>query len=257
MDLYVSALRSYHVDHMFDTAVFSSDTLRRIIKGALNLYGKTGELRLPITRHILAKICTKRPISKSEANLRACWLLAFTGFMRIGELTYEAKDVALDFSRRHVTRGSIRISPNYDHMILLLPRSKTDIKNEGVQILIAATSDELCPIQAILDLHHIDPQPESAPLFNFNGTAWSKARARLALHNSLVAEGVNPMHFRLHSFRKGAAQHAHSCGLRDDQIQMLGRWSSEALRRYFTQSPVVLYATSIHFQTGRPLPFRL
>lgn len=142
-------------------------------------------------------------------------------------------------------------------MILLLPRSKTDIKNEGVQILIAATSGKLCPIHAILDLYRIDPQPESAPLFNFNGTAWSKARARLALHNSLVAEGVNPMHFRLHSFRKGAAQHAHSCGLRDDQIQMLGRWSSEALRRYFTQSPVVLYATSILFQTGRPLPFRL
>lgn len=84
MDLYVSALRSYHVDHMFDTAVFSSDTLRRIIKGALNLYGKTSELRLPITRQILAKICTNRPISKSEANLRAYWLLAFTGFMRMG-----------------------------------------------------------------------------------------------------------------------------------------------------------------------------
>lgn len=175
----------------------------------------------------------------------------------MGEVTYDNKDLNPDFPRLHVTRGSVRISPNYDHMILLLPRSKTDIKNEGVQIIIASTGDNLCPVQAIRTLFQMDHQPESAPLFNFNGLPWSKARARLALHNALIASGVDPRHFRLHSFRKGAAQHAHSCGLRDDQIQMLGRWSSEAFRRYFTQSPAVLFATSILFQTGRPLPFRL
>jgi hypothetical protein len=257
MELYIAALRSYHVDHMFDTTVFSSDTLRRIIKGALHLYGKTSEPRLPITRDILAKLCARQPTSKGEANMRACWLLAFAGFLRIGEVTYDNKDLNPDFSRLHITRGSVRISPNHDHMILLLPRSKTDIKNEGVQILIAATGDHLCPIQAIRTLFQMDPQPESAPLFNSNGFPWSKARARLALHNALIGSGVDPRHFRLHSFRKGAAQHAHSCGLRDDQIQMLGRWSSEAFRRYFTQSPAVLFATSILFQTGKPLPFRL
>lgn len=80
MELYIAALRSYHVDHMFDTTVFSSDTLRRIIKGALHLYGKTSEPRLPISRDILAKLCARQPTSKGEANMRACWLLAFAGF---------------------------------------------------------------------------------------------------------------------------------------------------------------------------------
>lgn len=168
MELYIAALKSYYMDYMFNTTVFSSNTLQRIIKGALHLYSKTSEPRLLITRDILAKLYARHPTSKGKANIRAYWLLAFASFLRIGEVTYDNKDLNSDFFRLYITRGSIRISPNYDYIILLLPQGKTDIKNEGVQILIAATGDHLCPVQAIQTLFQMDPQLESALLFNFN-----------------------------------------------------------------------------------------
>ncbi|KAG6072987.1 hypothetical protein E4U16_004980 [Claviceps sp. LM84 group G4] len=37
-----------------------------------------------------------------------------------------------------------------------------------------------------------------------------------------------------HSFRRGAAQHAHDMGLSRDDIKALGRWSSDAVDRYYT-----------------------
>ena len=40
--------------------------------------------------------------------------------------------------------------------------------------------------------------------------------------------------FNGHSFRRGAAQHASDNGLGDDDIKTLGRWTSEAFKRYFT-----------------------
>ncbi|KAJ5215291.1 uncharacterized protein N7498_001698 [Penicillium cinerascens] len=71
-------------------------------------------------------------------------------------------------------------------------------------------------------------------------------------------EGVIPTHGYLgHSFRKGAAQHAHDSGILDDQIQMLGRWTSEAFRVYFTTNASVLYKLNHQFQTGSPAPLSL
>jgi hypothetical protein len=53
-----------------------------------------------------------------------------------------------------------------------------------------------------------------------------------------------------HSFRKGAAQHAHDSGILDDQIQILGRWTLEAFRVYFTTNAAVLYKLNHQFQMG-------
>jgi hypothetical protein len=43
--------------------------------------------------------------------------------------------------------------------------------------------------------------------------------------------------------------------MRDDQIQALGRWTSQAFQVYFKTSSATLYAYQIQFQKGKPLPF--
>lgn len=40
-----------------------------------------------------------------------------------------------------------------------------------------------------------------------------------------------------HSFRRGAAQHASDLGMLHHEIQLLGRWSSDAFKLYFTATP--------------------
>lgn len=39
----------------------------------------------------------------------------------------------------------------------------------------------------------------------------------------------------------------------DENIQKLGRWSSESFRLYFTTSAQTLYNLNMNFQTGRPV----
>jgi hypothetical protein len=257
MEHYLAALRSYHVDRMLPTDVFESPTVRRMIKGSKNLFGRSKTPRLPITIDILTKLTASQPSSKLDYNLRACYLVAFAAFLRMGEVTYDEKDLKnkTAFFETKVTRSCIHFSPNYDHATLLLKRSKTDVNNEGVTILIGATNTPLCPVQALRDLFLYDPQDRSEPLFNFNRRAFTKARVRSSLHHSLQALGINTEFYKLHSFRIGAAQHAADSGLRHDQIQTLGRWSSQAFKVYFTTSPATLYSYSVQFQTGKPLSF--
>jgi len=54
-----------------------------------------------------------------------------------------------------------------------------------------------------------------------------------------------------HSFRYGAAQHAKECGLTDEEVQKLGRWTSEAFRIYTGTSLSELLELNYKFQSGK------
>ena len=242
---------------MWPVDVFTSNTLKRIIQGSYELYGCQKQLCNPITKDILDKITENAPVTKEDANLQACYLLAFAAFLRLGEVTYSAEDKPGTnwFFETKVTRSCIKISPTSDHLVLHLKRSKTDVKNEGVSILVAAIDSPSCPVKAIIHLFAVDPQPNNAPLFSFSGQPFTKKRLQSTLTNTLKSKGLDPNGITLHSFRKGATQHAKDSGLRDDQIQTLGRWTSQSFRLYFKTSAATLYAYNIQFQTGKPLPF--
>ena len=260
---YLAAMRSHHVARRWDVTPFESLTLLRIVNGAARLYAKPKTARLTITMDILRRITAAPAKSKLELNLRACYLVAFAGFMRMGELTYTERETldGKEFFRTKITRSCVRFSANYDHATILLKRSKTDVDHEGVTILLAATFNSTCPVQALRDLFSGDPRRSDDPLFNWNGSAFTKSRLQAALNKALLTHGIDPASYRLHSFRKGAAQHAVDSGMREDQVMALGGWSSQAFRVYFThrrqhctqtvfssrqgnRSPLVLYNTN-------------
>jgi hypothetical protein len=257
METYLQGIRSYHVDRRWDVSIFTSPSVKRIIQGSYNLFGRWKSPRYPITREALAAITEDYPLTKVNLNLRSCFLLAFVAFLRMGEVTYDSKHLANRhlFVQQRVTRSCIRFSPTGDHMQLTIPRSKTDKKNQGTTIIIAAVASPLCAVKAMIELFAKDPQPSDAPLFSFDGAPFTKDRLNHHLRQRLVARGLSTEGILLHSFRKGAAQHAMDSGMREDQVQLLGRWTSEAFRKYFTTSRETYYATSFLFQTGCPLPF--
>ncbi len=254
----ISALRSFHVDQGWPVEIFQSESIKRLIQGASRLMSRPQRQRLPITKDELCAITETIPNSALDYNLRACWLLAWAGFLRMGEVCWEEKDLRDGnqlFSAFKVTRQHVRFSPNLDHVQLTLPRSKTDKEHESVVVHIAATEAPTCAVKALLDLFQHDPQPASAPLFSFYGKAWSKPKLIAALKQSLTTAGYNPDTKHLHSFRKGAAQEALDNGVPPEGVQALGRWASEAYRLYCSSSPKRLWELSFQFQTGRPAPF--
>jgi hypothetical protein len=257
LEKYITGLRSYHIDRMWPTEVIVSETLKRIVRGSYEVYGRSKKPRLPTTRDILQTITAATPQNIEDLNLRTCFLLSFAAFLRMGEVTYSAKDSLGSnwFFETKVTRSCIKFSENNDHVRLHLKRSKTDIKNEGTTILVAAIDSSLCPVKALLQLFELDPQQPNAPLFSFSGQHFTKDKVHRKLNNLLQANGINPADYTLHSFRKGAAQHAKDSSMRDDQIQALGRWTSQAFQVYFKTSAATLYAYQMQFQNGKPLPF--
>ncbi|KAI0996202.1 hypothetical protein K3495_g11980 [Podosphaera aphanis] len=209
---------------------------------------------------MLSKITEDRPTCASTLKIRCSVLLAFAGFLRMGEITWTQSDhpSSQRFFDTKVTRSCVRFSECRSYLTLHLKRSKTDDHNERVFILIAANrGSSLCPVTAMEELFAQDPQPPAAFLFSLNGAAFTKQSLQGWLTRSLFNKGLNPETVTLHSFRQGACQHAKDSGIRDDQIQDLGRWTSLAFHRYFTTSQASLCRYQRRFQLGRPasLPF--
>ena len=176
-----------------------------------------------MTLSIVAKV--------DEVNLTAALATGFAGFLRSGEFTYETRDLSSwrTFESTSLLRSNVRFSDSFDHAILTLKRSKTDLEHKGVQIVLAASLNSTCPVLALKRLFENDVQPPNAPLFRFNSRAFSYSNFVTALRRRLQQYGIsNSTSYSGHSLRRGAATQAKANGMLDTDIQRLGRWSSEA-----------------------------
>ena len=75
--------------------------------------------------------------------------------------------------------------------------------------------------------------PYTTPLFCFsNGRPLTRLRLLKRLHRQLKQAGYQPHWYNTHSFRIGGATSAAEAGVSQATIQQLGRWRSQAYRRY-------------------------
>jgi integrase len=254
MNAYLSALRSVHVDQRLSVEVFESLWLRRIMQGYRATFPPSVRKRLPITKDLLTSI-TSNVSSLDDINASVAFLVAWAGFLRMGEITYDlppSRDPT--FTATKVTRSDITFAVNDQYAILRLKRSKTDRDYTGVEVVLAAINEPTCPVRALRLLFTQDVQPQSAPLFRFQDTHFSRSALVQTLRSRLTRAGYNSSPYSGHSFRRGAAQHASDNGMLDEHIQALGRWSSAAFQLYFKSSLASRYRLNMRFQTSRSAP---
>lgn len=92
---YLVGLRSAHVDIDYDDLdIFHYPVLKRILNGIRRLRGKADTLeRQPITRDVLIRLLSQfDQLELFGATMHASFCLAFAGFLRIGEFTWNAPD---------------------------------------------------------------------------------------------------------------------------------------------------------------------
>ena len=153
---YVFAIWSCYVNLSHLIAAFKNHTIKKALAGAILLFLFTKKSKLPIMKDILDKIVIFGPY-KADINIDAAFIMAFTGFLCIGEIMYLNKK-AKDFSTIKALYSNIRIAPNGHSMVFHLKWSKTDKIYSGVDIQIAAVlRDRLCLIAAIIWLFNYNP----------------------------------------------------------------------------------------------------
>lgn len=236
---YLSAVRHLQISQGHpDPSIATMPKLEGVIKGIKSTQAKSGtpkKNRLPITPAILNSIRLQwqgEGPSQDQVMLWAAATLCFFGFLRSGEITVPS-DAAFDPSC-HLTFQDISVDQVTDPQLLRvhLKSSKTDPFRKGVDVFVGRTSNELCPVAAMLAYLAIRTSKPGF-LFQFaDGRLLTKPRLVDELRKVLTAAGFNAKDYSGHSFRIGAATTAGACGLNDSTIQMLGRWSSSAYMLY-------------------------
>lgn len=195
-----------------------------------------------------------------NATFDAAMKLAWAGFLRCGEFTVPNGGKFNPLI--HLSRSSVQFLPSIDnptHIRLSLPASKTDPFRCGVTILIASApaGSTTCPVTALRRLWLLRPDASPTdPLFtDALGGPLSRAPFIKELKLRLAAIGLDESLYSGHSFRRGAATSAASVGYSDYEIQLLGRWRSDAYKLYIdVPSDRTLHLSSRLHLALTPLP---
>jgi hypothetical protein len=207
---YFAALRAIHTDLSYDERPFDSLCLRRIVQGAVNLFpAQPRAERTPISRNLLLHLVSPAATASENAldalAVNAAFTLAFAAFLRMGEFTYPSSGLAdrRRLEQEFLTPLRIKLAP--DHLLLVLPRSKTDKFNQGITISIARVGDSAYAgthMQKWLAARRESKWPPlRTPLFEFAGSLpFKRERVVAVLRHRLINIGEPPSLFAGHSF---------------------------------------------------------
>ncbi|XP_033758729.1 uncharacterized protein LOC117341025 isoform X3 [Pecten maximus] len=219
-----------------------SFSIKKILTGASKT-APTYDTRLPITEPILHKLVSSLtclcPDLYDQQLYRSIFTLAFYGLARIGELVYTnsvtAKNVLQISDLRIAYRGgipySIEISfSNFKH------NSANQIHNVTVSSL--EKDSIVCPVKALLG--YLSVRGSSS------GSLYIHKDKRPVIRNSFDSMIRRCLRFceldsslyKGHSFRIGGASLAAERGMTDAQIRLLGRWKSDAFKKYIRAAPL-------------------
>ena len=249
--LYLSAVRHLQVSMgLPDPKMGDMARLEQVVKGAKREYGKKNpgkKERLPITPDILLQmkeVWNSHPKAFDNIMLWAACCLCYFGFLRSGEITVPSEntyDKSVHLNMADVAVDSIT-SPSL--VRVTIKESKTDQFRRGVDIYVGKTSNQICPVGALM-AYIASRGSEDGPFFRFeDGRLLTKDRFVSEVRKTLSAAGINAKVYSGHSFRIGAATTAGRKGLSAEKIQTLGRWESSAYLLYIRLSREELSSVS-------------
>lgn len=213
-------------------------------------YGKVRtrfDTRLPITVSIfhLEWMCANC-ILVLDSGYTACMFkamcsTAFYAFMRIGEIT--ATKQAPDVIQLSQLTKLTNTSGFTASVKLTFHQFKHHYNQSPISIIISRQAG-VCPVDNLLRYFSVRGSVPG-PLFqHLNGDPVMPAEFDEWLARVIKSCGLDSTRYKGHSFRIGAASHAAACGNSDTQIRLLGRWQSDAFKRYIRLASLSYSSTS-------------
>ena len=191
-------------------------------------------------------------------DMIAALCLAFWALLRVSEYTVPGNSTWFDLTT-HATRGDVRFVPSItapNYMVFTVKVSKQDQYKVGHDLIVYPSADPtLCALTALKAVILADPQPPTAPLFDFaTRPANSPSRARsmsrplyISLFNKTVhSVGLDTSTTKTHSLRSGGATAMLHAGIPTYVISRLGRWQSSCWQTYtWASHALVKHAHSV------------
>lgn len=236
---YIAGIANHHKLNGWDDPT-KHFVLHKVMEGFKRSDRRT-DSRVPITidlMKVLLPALQNTCSSVYEQHLfKAAFLLAFFGFLRIGEVAVDRKNDGLG---RAIQLNDIKIHDNGQQMDLRIKFSKNDQLGRSVILKLGALENaELCPLQAVRSYITMRGRNDGPLFMHFGGTPLTRYQFSSMLQAVAVATGNGVLKLRSHSFRIGAATTASLCGLSEDRIKVLGRWKSNAYQRYIRMPPFI------------------
>ena len=232
-----STIRSYISGISFKCKVLNifDPTQNFVVKKmftGLSRLDKRHDLRMPVTLSILNKIIPSLPSvcsSNYESILfSAVFTIAFFGFFRVGELVQNTRsDVG-----HALQTSNVKILTSINALEIRIPISKTDQLGRGATIVLPATNQVVCPVQAVKAYLQLRPNFLGSFFRHLSGSPLTRYQFVAVLKSVLQAVGVDSTLYSSHSFRIGAATSASLAGISDEKIAQLGRWKSDSFKTY-------------------------
>ena len=161
------------------------------------------------------------------------YLLAFFAFLRCGEICKSKHTLMF-----HQVQLSQPGEAGYLTVIFYSFKHNTDSRPFRLKVQ-AREPASLCPVKALqkfITVRGTDP----GPLFCFpGGLPVPPQLFAEQLRTDLNFCNLDTRFYKSHSFRIGAASYALSQGCSDSAIQIMGRWRSDAFKKYLRFSTVI------------------
>lgn len=210
----------------------SSDFWLQKMSVGITKLSPSQDSRMPITEFILERLLQILPCVASSQYVThlfsAMFVLAFRAFLRVGEMTVSStsvpnqnllqlSDISIDSGKRvvHVTFRHYKHKVGTESLVISLPHSPPPLE-----------------LTRILSVYLGHRGYQSGPLFIYNNKPVTQRFFSSLLQQVLSAAGFESSNIKSHSFRIGAATLCFSKGYTSDQIQRMGRWKSDAFRKY-------------------------
>ena len=213
----------------------------KFLHGAKNLRPTKTKLH-PINKNLLKLLVNAIPtLNTSQYNrtlLRAMMTLLYWGCLRIGEIATS------NHSDHMLSLQQITIVNQSNHTPYLTINFKSYKHSTGTlpQLRVYSKQDKsICPVTALSSYLQLRPHTNSNALFlHLLGAPISRSFFAQHLRTLLSSTPHKGKKINTHSFRIGRATDLLMAGASDAKIQKMGRWSSNAYRKYLRPAVILV-----------------
>ena len=219
--MYLTKLKSYHIDKYLFLIAFDNSKFQRIIKKKRRFFPHFKRKRLFIDRDLLIKIIAISFQSIDEINIDATFKIFWTKFLRLKKIFYiKIQQIKSIFANLHVIKQNVAFVENNQYVVLRLKRNKIDVNHIDVNIILIVINDHFCLVFVLLRFYADDFQSSTIFLFRFD-TIFFRINVIHEMRKKIIMIDISQIEFSKYNFKKKTIQHVFDRDMLNEDIQRL------------------------------------